>query len=102
MTEASKHTPGEWQAVQETETEWNITSPTRSFIATVLGGGISPESLRANAYLVAAAPQMLEALKSLQAILCNPEGDPCFAGSDGDRAVAREAFAAIARAEAAQ
>jgi len=43
---------------------------------------------------------LLEALKALQAILCDPhDGEPCFDGSDGDRAVARTAFAAIAAAE---
>ena len=35
------------------------------------------------------------ALSSLQAILCDPEGTPCFAGSDGDRRVAVDAFAAL-------
>lgn len=56
----------------------------------------------ANERLICAAPAMLAALKDLQAILCDPEGTPCFAGSTGDLDVARKALAVIAQAEGAK
>ena len=45
--------------------------------------------------LTAENERMRGALRDLQAILCDPEVTPCFAGSDGDREVARLAFAAL-------
>lgn len=41
---------------------------------------------------IKAAGVMLAGLKKLRAILCDPEGNPCFEGSDGDRQIAREVF----------
>ena len=51
------------------------------------------------AKLIAAAPNMLAALKSLQDILCDADGNACFQGSEGDLNVARDAFALIAKIE---
>lgn len=43
--------------------------------------------------------RLREALEALSSILTDPEGNPCFEGSDGDREVARLAFAALAGKE---
>lgn len=51
------------------------------------------------AKLIAAAPDMLAALKSLQDILCDAEGNACFQGSEGDLKIARDAFALIDQIE---
>lgn len=105
MTQA-QHTPGPWRFtgfVQTSNFGGNIAAVQAdgTVLARVKGGVTeNRETAAANARLIAAAPDLLEALKSLQAIMCDPEDNPCFAGSDGDHAVAREAFAAIAKAEA--
>lgn len=36
--------------------------------------------------------ELVEALESLRAVLCDPEGTPCFRGSDGDRLAVRDAL----------
>lgn len=77
---------------------------------------ISPEECRANASLICEAfnvtnetgksprqlaeinEKYLEALQSLQSILCDSEGYPCFEGSDGDIIEAEKAFSAIKNA----
>lgn len=92
------HTPAPWDVGNQPSNAiaWRVVASDDRDVAHVFGSGAQS---KANAHLIAAAPDLLEALKSLQAIMCDPENNPSFAGSDGDRTVAREAFAAIAKAE---
>lgn len=39
--------------------------------------------------------RLREALESLQNILCDPDGNPCFRGGPGDYRIAIEAFKAL-------
>ncbi len=66
----SKHTPGPWLAVQPTAIDYRAMQiqTDESLIAVCCGGGpkraISAPEERANARLIAAAPDLLEALKA--------------------------------------
>ena len=71
MTEA--HTPGPWTARRMHTGGFDIMDPRNRDVVTVYGGGVETESREANARLIAAAPDLLEALKSLVANLA--EGD---------------------------
>ena len=58
--------------------------------------GVNPRTLEHEINRLTAENEELRgALRDLQAILCDPEGTPCFAGSDGDREVARLALAKL-------
>ena len=52
-----------------------------------------------NAEVVTAA--LVKVRFGMLAVLCDPEGEPCFAGSDGDRAIIKHALATIDAALAA-
>ena len=71
MTDA--HTPGPWAARRMHTGGFDIMDPRNRDVVTVYGGGVETESREANARLIAAAPDLLEALKSLVANLA--EGD---------------------------
>ena len=60
----SKHTPGPWR--YEAETKTIRAEPTNYWLATMDSWDKAVDS-NANAHLIAAAPEMLEALKSIQA-----------------------------------
>ena len=60
---AAKHTPGPW-----TQDKYgNVKTPSGGMLVTdgVALGGYSTEETRANARLIAAAPELLEALKDI-------------------------------------
>ena len=96
-----KHTAGPWTVEDPMEGEWwivqaNLASYQWRTIASVPQGdleeGFPQEVVEANARLIAAAPQLLEALKALLDI--TP-----FSSTDKDCRIHREAEAAIAKAE---
>lgn len=70
----TQHTPGPWTAVQQYANRWNIeTQPVNHVPAgiaivctTVLEVGSNDKDTEANARLIAAAPDMLEALLSIE------------------------------------
>jgi len=63
----SKHTPGPWFATQN-GSAFNLNSPDRASHFAILLGMLSNSDgeLDANARLIAAAPELLEALKALK------------------------------------
>ena len=63
MTEA--HTPGPWTARRMHTGGFDIMDPRNRDVVTVYGGGVETESREANARLIAAAPDLLEALRQL-------------------------------------
>lgn len=92
MNNQTKHTPGPWTATKcaMSRDEWRISNPEAWPIFTVLCG--RPEA-RANAHLIAAAPDLLAALIKLERVESSPH-------SETVRYLAREqARAAIAKAE---
>lgn len=100
----SKHTPGPWVARQEFANRWRIEAspngpgyvPISVGLActTVLEVGCNDRDTAANAHLMAAAPELLEALKSAERFIYNRSG--------GGETEFRERFLlpAIAKAEA--
>ena len=92
----TKHTQGEWTPQIGTLTT-SIRDERNIAICEIKNLSL-PNEFEANAKLIAAAPDLLEALKSLQAILCDCEGNPCFEGSEGDEIVAQKAFETIKKA----
>lgn len=108
-----KHTPGPWKAAPEANGEWGIDSATGWGIATVAGSagpGPGDDESAANARLIAAAPELLETLQSLNAFvgvmvgrgpeatipdtITTPLGVPVKIGE-----IMRDAAAALAKAE---
>ena len=61
MTEA--HTQGPWIARRMHTGGFDIMDPRNRDVVTVYGGGVEAESREANARLIAAAPDLLDALK---------------------------------------
>ena len=61
MTDA--HTPGPWTARRMHTGGFDIMDPRNRDVVTVYGGGVETESREANARLIAAAPDLLDALK---------------------------------------
>ena len=80
-----KHTPGPWQMGEshETAVEVQIAREPFSRIATVIGGSrvlrgpsLSGDTMEANARLIAAAPDMLEALRKVDDLLVENATEP--------------------------
>ena len=104
----TKHTPGEWYQSHRKQNDGMYSTQvydkegeticTLEWYPVDEGNGVTSTAREANAKLIAAAPDLLEALKSLQAILCDCEGNPCFEGSEGDEIVAQKAFETIKKA----
>jgi hypothetical protein len=94
----SKHTPGPWTGYKciEPSRAWTINASPKNVVCGISGGAMidkSDEELEANARLIAAAPDLLDALRCCLAMI---EGE----GLDelhGD--LAEVVRAAIARAE---
>lgn len=59
---AGEHTPGPWTARRMHAGGWDVFDPRGRDVVTVYGGGVGIESREANARLIAAAPDLLEAL----------------------------------------
>lgn len=86
---------------QYTQGPWNVEAAQRGFIVTALNGqydiavvrNIGEQDNKANAHLIAAAPELLEALKELATEEWRDDDDPIL-----DRARCK-ARAAIAKAE---
>jgi hypothetical protein len=83
-----KHTPGPWQAADD-----HVFNEIGILIPTIYGS--NDDSIKANAHLIAAAPDLLEAL---QVIIGDIEQSPRRFSADQKVAIAR---AAIAKATAA-
>lgn len=66
-TNTVKHTPGPWRAAKAAHGVIDIFDSRDRDIVTIFGGGVEAESKEANARLIAAAPDLLEALKALLA-----------------------------------
>lgn len=59
------HTPGPWRAIKAPHGVIDILDGRDRDIVTVYGGGVETESQEANAHLMAAAPDLLDALRTL-------------------------------------
>ena len=65
---AGGHTPGPWTARRMHTGGWDVFDPRGRDVVTVYGGGVEIESREANARLIAAAPDLLDALQKLVAL----------------------------------
>lgn len=61
------HTKGPWVARRMHTGGFDIFDPRNRDVVTVYGGGVEIESLEANARLISAAPELLEALLAVEA-----------------------------------
>lgn len=99
----SDHTPGPWEAILWSEGRWIIKADARNvFICTREEFPSKPAESDANAYLIAAAPDLLEALRTLSDLVFGVGlGDEPDVYSDYDRLcdLQRSSRAAIAKAE---
>jgi hypothetical protein len=110
----SKHTPGPWEAIHTTSAGWNVRRrherPSYTGLAPVcsmawwqfdIPGIIDEEISAANARLIAAAPELLEALRSVLKYYA-PSALECaewaLDGNSQTDAILRKARAAIAKA----
>lgn len=94
------HTPGPWKIVRDTSSVRFDGFPIRIIAAdgTVIVDGLGPSN-EANAYLIAAAPRMFEALGRLEATVSDLLDRNCITDDiDATYADAAEARAAIADA----
>jgi len=73
----SRHTPGPWEAIKGIQF-FKVVTADCSMVADC--GSVSAPTYRdefeANSFLMAAAPQLLEALKSLLEAVCGEQRDP--------------------------
>jgi len=88
----SKHTPGPWALDAEAKHPWIVTCPVEGFPE--LPGKVCEVGYLPNARLIAAAPEMLEALKAML-----PENNTDEAQCRPDFETCEKARAAIAKAE---
>lgn len=103
----SQHTPGPWALEQEEV--WAITGPDQGRLATLnwlkgvfpRQGRRNADEVRGNAHLIAAAPELLEALEEMFDLFC---GDGCMRENwDAHFVNAKsQARAAIAKAKGIQ
>ena len=106
----SKHTPGPWDVIPQNgagpmiahcyDTGNDINPTGLRLVCHVLERKASQEVDRANARLIAAAPELLEALKGLLAVFA-PGGNIAASEGSADRAVAEADAEAVAAANAA-
>ena len=92
----SKHTPGPWE-VADHGRFISIVTPNRALLASIrLGGFVSDCEAKANARLIAAAPQLLATLETIITMI--PEGFVMPEGSNRLSNVAATAAHAISLA----
>ena len=99
-TENGKHTPGPWHVAGV-----SVTSADGLHVCDVNGYGATDETKRANAALIAAAPDMLEALRGLLAeryALEEPEQFDAAGNWTSDSPASEKARAAIRKATGEQ
>jgi hypothetical protein len=85
----SKHTPGPWQVYRRSI----VTASDKSIVAEIVVNGDQSET-KSNAYLIAAAPNMLEALKQAKTAMLKTGPRP-----NTDDEIMHLLDAAIAKAE---
>lgn len=102
----SKHTPGPWRAQKPlrqglvVDRKWEIVAPLEGGEMVIVGEHTGVDCLReANARLIAAAPEMLEALREIHKRWCCPEPSRLKDWSARCDVMADYARAAIAKAE---
>jgi len=95
MSDAPKHTPGPWRWVQHANHVFSIVDSNNEIVGCDIYAITEP-----NRSLIAAAPEMLEALKALRSQCWG--GCSCTDPSDEENAAWDLAFAAIAKAETRQ
>jgi hypothetical protein len=99
----SKHTPGPWDVV-EWGSRWGVEATIEGYSVVVFGtddddagvNGRDDDEMRANTRLIAAAPELLAALRDLQNIA---SGVPAIERNPRFAEARRAALAAIAKAE---
>lgn len=92
-TNKAQHTPGPWKATAFSVVEANPRIPGETQTICEMASPWNTENYRANARLIAAAPELLEALQELEKVESSPH-------SETKRFLAREqARAAIAKAQ---
>ena len=103
MTDKPKWTPGPWAATSEDNGEWDIYSESWDIATVAARAGMEDPNGRsdANAHLIAAAPDLAEALKNLIArydeVVTTPD---CSCGQDDHDVTMARAALAKARGEA--
>ena len=99
MSDAAKHTPGPWYATtRKGSWDWVVAHGPLDEICQLFHDGTEfNETGEANARLIAAAPEMLEALLSIRTIAAYMMSDP--AGASCLKHIGEIAQAAIAKAE---
>lgn len=100
----NKHTPGPWVATAVSEYEWSIHNANghpapHALVIAPNGDLLRRMRSRANARLIAAAPEMLEALEIAFLALGREGGNAVGTSVPGVRDAWLKARAAIARAE---
>lgn len=84
----TKHTPGPWHRnIKPARKYPTIWSGRNTHVAYVEGGTLSDDEIEANINLIAAAPDLLEALESVVAYHCH-HSDVGVAGQVYDKAIA--------------
>ena len=69
----TKHTPAPWKIQSPKMTEQRLWLIGEDGVIAKIGGVKSPEEIEANARLIAAAPELLEALQMMVAMVCRTE-----------------------------
>lgn len=93
MSGMSKHTPGPWRVVGTTVQAGEYRAQSHAIIADCSDFNLDKKEREANAHLIAAAPEMLEALKDIVSTLfqeCQPDRGDLFSKIDD---IARPAIA---------
>jgi hypothetical protein len=87
---SNQHTPGQWKFSQETnDPEWFIVTTNHGVIVANVNANKTQE---ANARLIAAAPELLEALEGMVAYINSLETIPCISRAMQDVGKAKAAI----------
>jgi len=70
-----KHTPGPWQINEKRDDAWEILGPDGDTIYTICELGYTGGNASANATLIAAAPELLNACIAAKAVLASHYGE---------------------------